>query len=346
MSDFQDNDSEKVVSGTLDRRQLFDLHDPNEGGQRVISARGTEEGLVLRIDGRSEWREITRELRLFLGQRRRFLEGGEVAIEWLDRLPTKEQSQELEILLREDFAIEIIGRRAKNPKQRFGRAKSEKLVAVNKESKMDAAKRAVSTIPLFEDLEEEGPADSSLTSRVVSRANKPAGSAERPRSGLSSDIEVAMMDNDLPINDLPIKESDRQQLRRVGELLGEEVFGEDEANARVFYGTLRSGQRVETPFSLVVVGDVNPGADLVAGGDILVFGSLRGTAHASAYDDECQERVIVALQMQPMQLRIGSVISRGNGESVRGAEIARIEDRRIIVESFNPRSMGTKRVRS
>ena len=54
---------------------------------KVISARGTEDGLVLRIDGGAEWREIVRDLEIFLGGRRKFFEGGEVAIEWLERLP-------------------------------------------------------------------------------------------------------------------------------------------------------------------------------------------------------------------------------------------------------------------
>ncbi|MBL7661120.1 septum site-determining protein MinC [bacterium] len=116
-----------------------------------------------------------------------------------------------------------------------------------------------------------------------------------------------------------------------------------EGNARLFFGTLRSGQRLETPHSLVVIGDVNPGADLIAGGDIIVFGSLRGTAHAAAYDDENREALIVALSMQPMQLRIGSVISRGNGEHGGKAEVARIEDRHIIVETYNPRSLSRKK---
>jgi septum site-determining protein MinC len=123
----------------------------------------------------------------------------------------------------------------------------------------------------------------------------------------------------------------------MSKFLGEELAFDEDANAKIVFGTLRSGQRVETPFSLIVVGDVNPGADLIAGGDIIVLGNLRGTAHAAAYDDDGQERVIVALQMQPMQLRIGSVISRGSDEGGQGTEVARIDSRRIIVEAFNPR---------
>ena len=47
--------------------------------------------------------------------------------------------------------------------------------------------------------------------------------------------------------------------------------------------------------------------------------------------------------MQPVQLRIGSVISRGSSEKSSNAEIARIDNRRIIVENFNPRNFPLKR---
>lgn len=105
---------------------------------------------------------------------------------------------------------------------------------------------------------------------------------------------------------------------------------------------MRSGQRIETPFSLIVVGDVNPGADLVAGGDIIVMGSLKGTAHAGAYEDENFEKFIFAMQMQPMQLRIGSVISRGSGESGKGAEVARIDNRSIVVEPYSAKTISKR----
>ncbi|MCB0344874.1 MAG: hypothetical protein KDD66_07145 [Bdellovibrionales bacterium] len=286
------------------------LDDHSQHG--IISARGTEDGLVIRIDGRSEWPEILQELTVFLGERRRFLEGGEVAIEWLDRLPTKDQSETLEHLLRDDYNIEVVGRRRRAPR----------LIA-NPGGKLDSginSSHPTEAVSLFEKIEK---------SRYVSKSASESGIDEIALTLAESEIDGSPLSQD--------------QLRRITDLLGEDTFLEEDANARILYGTLRSGQRVETPFSLVVIGDVNPGADLIAGGDIIILGSLRGTAHASAYDDDCEGRVIIAMQMQPMQLRIGSVISRGSDESGRGAEIARIEDRRIIVESFHPRGLNTKR---
>ena len=71
--------------------------------------------------------------------------------------------------------------------------------------------------------------------------------------------------------------------------------------------TLRSGQRLRHPGDVVIIGDVNPGAELIAGGDIVVWGRARGILHAGALGDE--NAVICALDLSPMQLRIAGYIS-------------------------------------
>lgn len=106
--------------------------------------------------------------------------------------------------------------------------------------------------------------------------------------------------------------------------------------AYVVRRTVRSGQRITCDASLVVVGDVNPGAELVAAGDIIVLGALRGVAHAGARGDE--GAVIAALRLVPVQLRIGQVIGRAPDARppARGAgwrpERARVQGGAIVVE--------------
>ncbi len=70
--------------------------------------------------------------------------------------------------------------------------------------------------------------------------------------------------------------------------------------------TLRSGVRVEYDGNVVVVGDVNPGAEIVAGGDILVWGRLRGAVHAGASEKESAS--VSALEMKPTRVQIASEI--------------------------------------
>jgi septum site-determining protein MinC len=98
-------------------------------------------------------------------------------------------------------------------------------------------------------------------------------------------------------------------------------------------GTLRGGQALHNLGNLVVVGDVNPGAELIASGDIVVFGALRGVAHAGAQGDRASR--VIALELAPTQLRIATLIATSDaGTRPRGPEHASIVDERILVVPF------------
>ena len=71
-------------------------------------------------------------------------------------------------------------------------------------------------------------------------------------------------------------------------------------------GSLRSGQKIEFEGSLVIIGDVNPGAEVIAGENIIVLGALRGLAHAGAKGN--RDAIIEAVEIESMQLRIADVI--------------------------------------
>ncbi|HEV2740439.1 MAG TPA: septum site-determining protein MinC [Candidatus Elarobacter sp.] len=98
-------------------------------------------------------------------------------------------------------------------------------------------------------------------------------------------------------------------------------------------GTLRGGQALHNLGNLVVIGDVNPGAELVASGDIVVFGALRGVAHAGAQGDRAAR--VIALELAATQLRIATAIASGDiGTKARGPEHASIVGDRIVVVPF------------
>jgi septum site-determining protein MinC len=84
------------------------------------------------------------------------------------------------------------------------------------------------------------------------------------------------------------------------------------AEGLVVRRTLRSGQNVRHPGHVVIIGDCNPGAEIVAGGNIVVWGRVRGMVHAGAMGDE--EAVICALDLAPTQLRIAGHIARSPEE--------------------------------
>ncbi|MEG3863814.1 septum site-determining protein MinC [Microcoleus sp. herbarium12] len=73
--------------------------------------------------------------------------------------------------------------------------------------------------------------------------------------------------------------------------------------------TVRSGVEIRHPGTIVLLGDVNPGGSVVAGGDILVWGRLRGVVHAGAGGNT--NSVIMTLQMEPMVIRIAKYVARG-----------------------------------
>src|SRR5699024_11109853 len=72
--------------------------------------------------------------------------------------------------------------------------------------------------------------------------------------------------------------------------------------------TLRSGQTLNYDGNIVIIGDVNPGAYVVAMGNIIVLGTLRGIAHAGCNGNK--NAVVAAYNLQPTQLRITNIIAR------------------------------------
>ena len=71
-------------------------------------------------------------------------------------------------------------------------------------------------------------------------------------------------------------------------------------------GSLRSGQRIEFEGSLVIIGDVNAGAEVIAGENIVVLGILRGLAHAGAKGNK--DAVIEAAEIEAVQIRIADKV--------------------------------------
>jgi septum site-determining protein MinC len=86
-----------------------------------------------------------------------------------------------------------------------------------------------------------------------------------------------------------------------------------QADALYLEMTVRSGVEIRHPGTVILLGDVNPGGILIAEGDILVWGRLRGIAHAGAGGN--RECLIMALQMEPTQLRIADAVARAPEKS-------------------------------
>jgi septum site-determining protein MinC len=107
-----------------------------------------------------------------------------------------------------------------------------------------------------------------------------------------------------------------------------------ETYALLVHRTVRSGQTYQYAGTIVVIGDVNPGAQVIAEGDVIVWGKLRGVVHAGAAGNE--RAIVGALVLAPTQLRIAHLIARAPEEkrTTYFPEVARVRDGRIIVEPW------------
>ncbi len=133
----------------------------------------------------------------------------------------------------------------------------------------------------------------------------------------NSELHIScILDEESPKEDVSF---DAQQ----PEVRGADSFDEPETDlagdpAVIYRGNLRSGQDISSKKSIVVLGDVKPGANVTSFGSIYILGELRGNAFAGAGGDE--SAVIMALELDPIQLRIGSSIAI-SPDAEKGAKI-------------------------
>jgi len=110
-----------------------------------------------------------------------------------------------------------------------------------------------------------------------------------------------------------------------------EILGDE---AILIHKTLRSGNRIKFHGHVIVIGDVNPGAEIFAGGNIIIWGKLRGTVHAGALGDK--SAIVCALNLSPTQLRIADKISIAPPQkTIHKPEIARLVDNRVVAETWD-----------
>src|SRR5262249_37170222 len=136
---------------------------------------------------------------------------------------------------------------------------------------------------------------------------------------------------------LPLEEDTGNVTSVVGGTKGMETAARDlrSSDATLFLRrTIRSGQAIHHQSNVVILGDVNPGAEIIGGGDIIVWGVLRGMVHAGYPDNE--DAVVCALQLSPVQLRIGHLLSRPpeGFEAQARPEVASIRQGQIVVETW------------
>lgn len=103
-----------------------------------------------------------------------------------------------------------------------------------------------------------------------------------------------------------------------------------------FRGTLRSGQILESETSIVIVGSVEPGAHIIAKGNVVVLGRLKGTIYAGA--GNCDTAFVAALSMEPEQIKIGKYKRKGrskHGTASMRPKVAYVEEGMICFDTIS-----------
>jgi septum site-determining protein MinC len=132
-------------------------------------------------------------------------------------------------------------------------------------------------------------------------------------------------------------EDDPGQEEKFKKALDEKLMELSNASGQFYKGNLRSGQVLESETSIIVIGDINPGARIVSKGNIIVLGSLKGSVFAGASGNN--NSFVVALDMNPVQIRIADTIARSPDKQEKTAaketKIAFLEDGNIYIEPLS-----------
>ncbi|MBC2580625.1 septum site-determining protein MinC [Clostridium sp. DJ247] len=151
-----------------------------------------------------------------------------------------------------------------------------------------------------------------------------------------------------------LKYINEKEFRKLKDILFEQFLIKDcilenkeEKNSKVFSGiyegrtkflrrTIRSGQIINYPGNIVIIGDVNAGSEIYAGGNIIVLGALRGYAHAGFGGNV--KAVVAAFYLQPEILQIADIMTRSPEDNVKPQypEVAKVKGDTIIVEPYLP----------
>ncbi len=146
-----------------------------------------------------------------------------------------------------------------------------------------------------------------------------------------------IINNNSDLNIVCIIDNDKKQEEHYKKSIEERLNEMNKGAGQFYRGTLRSGQVLESDSSVIILGDVNPGAKIISAGNVVVLGTLKGTVYAGVNGDE--STFVVALEMSPVQIRIGDIIARCSDKPRRFSKpetkIAYVDGGNIYIDPLN-----------
>lgn len=152
---------------------------------------------------------------------------------------------------------------------------------------------------------------------------------------------------------MQLKEFTNRELNTIKDILFQEfqikdcifIDSEEKSTSKIFNGinegrtkylrkTIRSGQIYEYSGNLVVIGDVNNGAEVSAAGNIIVLGSVRGCVHAGSTGND--KAIIAAFYLEPQIMKIANLMTISPDDDIKPSypEVARIRNGNIVIEPY------------
>lgn len=109
-----------------------------------------------------------------------------------------------------------------------------------------------------------------------------------------------------------------------------------EGKTKFLKKTVRGGQSINYPGNIVIIGDINSGAEVIASGNIIVLGSIKGQVKAGFGGND--KSIIAAFLLQPEVLQIANILTIAPDDEVKPSypEVAKIKDGAIVVEPYLP----------
>ena len=143
-----------------------------------------------------------------------------------------------------------------------------------------------------------------------------------------------------------IMENDEKLEQAFKNSIERQMIQQDYSTGQFFKGNLRSGQVLDVETSIIIIGDVKAGAKVISKGNVIILGSLKGNVYAGSSGN--QNAFVVALDMDPMQIRIADTIARSPDKpkkrQPKETKIAFWEEGNIYIETLDKDVSGDIRL--
>lgn len=288
----------------------------------AISIKGTRDGLTITM-ATGDFGRLIEDLGSHLKMQGQFFRGGKVALRLGGRLVAKEELERVAALLESNQMV--LRTILTSDEQTAAAAQEMGLHVVTEEGTPEPAAAVSQALP----------AEPVAPVEPAEPAEPDEETAALPSAQTAAPEPLAVPPAAPALEEQPLAEPPAPRAPAVAPAARLQTSDADGERAFFLRRNVRSGQVVRHTGSVVIVGDVNPGAEIWATGDVIVWGRLRGTVRAGSSGNA--DAVICALEMHPLQLRIGDCIARPDDADRKGRpypEIARVRDGAVVVEPW------------